>query len=234
VITLMAIAALGQSCIAQQVAYQPVQYAQTYAQPYNQSYVERTIFVAVEAQDAPAYYAGIVGQAQRAAERQQQTQQVQSSTDQKIDRLAALVEQLQRRIDASEPPPPDKPRAPSPAVPAVAPVSSEAVPPPPTISQASQRTGQHVGLAVLTKSCAGCHSGAASKGGGVGLFAADGSWSVRDKDDLERVEAAIISGRMPKRSSNLTLREYATVRDFLIEQANGLAFNTTNQRKKPL
>src|SRR5512138_2144772 len=92
VTSLLAVSLIGQSCIAQQVSYAPVQYAQN----YNQAYVEKTIFVAVE--DPTTYYSGLVGSQQRAVERQAQAQQVQSSTDAKIDRLAALVEALQKRM----------------------------------------------------------------------------------------------------------------------------------------
>lgn len=229
---LLVLAIPGQFCIQQQAPYTAPVYQQ---QTYNQAYLEKTIFVAVEAQEAQAYYGGLVGQQQRAAERQAQVQQAAVSTDAKIDRLAALLEQLQKRLDASEPALPDKPspaNAPSPPVPALTPVASEAAPPPPTIAQASGRSAvPHAGLAVLTRSCAGCHSATAKSGGGVVLFATDGSFSARDRDDLERIEAAIASGRMPKRSANLTLREYIAVRDFLTGQASTLAANTTNQRK---
>lgn len=228
---LLALAIVGQSCVAaqQQVAYAPVQYQANYAQ---QAYVEKTVFVAVE--DASNYYAGLVGQQQRAAERQAQSQQVQSATDAKLDQLTRLVLDLQKRLEtqANEPPIPSHPgqQISSPPLPSVGPIS-EAVPPPPTVTQAA--SVKSAGLALLAQKCQGCHQGRAAKGGGHVLFAADGSFAVRDRDLLDRIETAIASGSMPKgKQQQLTLREYVTIRDYLNEQASGLALNTANQRRK--
>jgi mono/diheme cytochrome c family protein len=237
--SLLLIAAIGQSCIAAQQTYAPIQYQQNYAQPYVQNaYIEKVVFVPVEAQDAPAYFGGLVAQQQRAAERQQQAQQVQSTADQKIDQLTRLVLDLQKRLESqqNEPPIPSKPAAPvaepaRPTLPALSPVASESVPPPPTVAQAA--SSKSAGLALLAQKCAGCHHGTAAKGGGHILFAADGSFIVRDRDLLERIDTAISSGSMPKgKQQQLTLREYVSIRDFLGEQASALALNTTNPRKK--
>lgn len=220
--SVLAVSLIGQSCVAQQVTYAPIQYAQN----YNQSYVEKTVFVAVE--DAQTYYAGLVGSQQRQAERQAQAQQIQSSTDAKLDRLAAIVEALQKKLENQ----PNGPLLPEKPVPANAPqpVPSEAVPPPPTISQAASRAS-HPGLAILTKHCAGCHQGSATKGGGVVLFASNGQFRTDDSVSLESIESAISSGRMPKRAAKpMTLKEYVAIRDYLNEQAGGLALNT-NPRK---
>lgn len=233
---LLVVALLGQaqSCIAQtyqQTYAAPIQYQQ---QAYNQAYVEKTIFVAVE--DPASFYGGLVGQAQRTEARAAQAQQVQASNDQKIDRLTVLVEQLQKRLEVQpneQPLLPPKPSqaVPRPPLPSPGADQAEAAPPPPTVAQAGKRA-QHPGLAVLAKSCAGCHGGSAAKGGGVILFAADGSFTAKERDDLERIEAAISSGRMPKRAKQpMSLKEYVAIRDFLTEQASGLAL-TINQRKR--
>jgi mono/diheme cytochrome c family protein len=242
--SLLLIAVIGQSCVQQQVAYSPVQYAQTYVQP-SYAQVEKTIFVAVE--DPVTYYAGLVGTQQRLAERQQQVQQIQSTTDQKIDQLTRLVTDLQRRLETqqNEPPIPSKPAAassfdqlPRPVIPSPATPLSEAAPPPPTVAQASSSVvadGSRIGpgLAILSAKCAGCHTGAATKGGGHQLFAVDGSFSVGDRDLLDRIESAIATGSMPKgRQQQLTLREYVSIRDFLTERASGLALDTNGSRKK--
>jgi mono/diheme cytochrome c family protein len=235
---LLVLACVGQSCIAQQTYAAPVQCQQTYAQPYAQNaYVEKTIFVAVE--DAASYYTGLVGTAQRAAERQQQAQQATSSTDAKIDRLTALVEQLQRRIDASEPPIPSKPAA-QPALPALVPSQSEAVPPPPTISQAaSLRTidtagkGTHPGITVLAANCAECHGKNGTRKGGRQFFDRSGQTLEADAVALSAMRDAILAGTMPPQDRKpLTLREFASINELVNQQASGLAVNTTNQRKK--
>jgi mono/diheme cytochrome c family protein len=226
----------AQSYISRQ-SYQPQYQVQFATQAYNQVYNDALTWVAVEQVQSPQqYFGGLVAQEQRAAERQQQAQQATSSTDAKIDRLTALVEQLQRRIDASEPPIPSKPatsaaESPRPSLPALSPVASEAVPLPPTVAQAA--SVKSAGLALLAQKCAGCHTGTATKGGGHQLFAADGSFAVRDRDLLERIDSAIASGSMPKgKQQQLTLREYVSIRDFLGEQAGSLAINTLNPRKR--
>jgi hypothetical protein len=140
---LLVLACVGQSCIAQQTYAAPVQYQQTYAQPYAQNaYVEKTIFVAVE--DAASYYTGLVGTAQRAAERQQQAQQSGHQHRSKDRSAYAACLDLQKRLETqqNEPPIPSKPAAsaaepPRPSLPALSPVASEAVPPPPTVAQAA-------------------------------------------------------------------------------------------------
>jgi mono/diheme cytochrome c family protein len=236
VIAFVALALTGQSCIAQQaVSYAPVQYQQ---QAYNQAYVEKTIFVAVEAQDAPTYYGGLVATQQRAAERQAQAQQATASTDARIEQLTRAIEALQKRLEtqASEPALPSHPgQTPAPPVPSLSPVSSEAAPPPPTIAQASTsisaRKGITPGLALLVSKCGACHTGAAQKGRGFKILAPDGSLAKLDAVSLDAIDAAITSGRMPKRAPNLTLREYAAIRDYLNEQAGGLALNTVQRRK---
>jgi mono/diheme cytochrome c family protein len=232
----LVLVAQTQSCVAAQQTYAaPVQYQQTYNQAYVQNaYVEKTIFVAVE------NYGELVGQQQRAAARQeeaQQAQQVATSTDAKIDQLTRLVLDLQKRLETqqNEPPIPSKPAAsaaesPRPSLPALSPVASEAVPLPPTVAQAA--SVKSAGLALLVAKCGACHTGAAQKGGGFTIFAADGSLAKLDAVSLDAIDAAIASGRMPKRAPNLTLREYAAIRDYLNEQASGLAINTNNQRKK--
>lgn len=241
--SVLLVAAVGQSCIQQtQPGYvAPVQYQQN----YNQAYVEKTIFVAVE--DPATYYAGLVGTQQRLAERQQQTQQVQSTTDQKIDQLTRLVTDLQRRLETQqyEPPIPSKPTSapsidqlPRPVVPSPTTPVSEAAPPPPTVAQAASsvvaaESRDSPGLAILAAKCQSCHTGAATKGGGHQLFTADGNFAVRDRDLLDRIESAIATGSMPKgKQQQLTLREYVSIRDFLAKQASGLAIDTSNQRKK--
>jgi mono/diheme cytochrome c family protein len=231
---LLVLACIGQSYIAQQAVYQPVQYQQA----YNQAYVEKVIFVAREPVDAQTYYAGLVGEQQRAQARAAEVQQAASTTDQKIDQLTRLVLDLQKRLESqqNEPPIPSKPAAPAaqpalPSLPAVSPALSEAVPLPPTIAQAA--SVKSAGLALLAQKCAGCHAGRGEKGGGHILFAADGTFAVRDRDLLDRIESAIASGSMPKgKQQQLTLREYVSIRDFLNEQASSLALNTLNPRNK--
>lgn len=234
---LLAVSLLGQTCVVQQAYSAPIQYAQSYGQTYaNQAYVEKTVFVAVE--DPQSYYAGLVGSQQRQAERQAQAQQVQSTTDAKIDRLAAIVEALQKRLETQPNEPqtllPPKPQAvPSPSnQPAY---GSEGVPPPPTVSQASARKSDHVGLATLAKACGACHTGTATAGAGVVLFAVDGSFRGNERDTLERIEAEITSGRMPKptakRREPITLKEYVAIRDFLNEQAGPVAMNSTPRKR---
>jgi hypothetical protein len=208
---------VGQSCIAQTYTA-PVQYQQTYAQ----SYVEKTVFVAVE---APDYYAGLVGAAQRSADRQAQVQQAAATTDQKIDRLAALVEQLQRRLETppdAQPPLPEKPGQPPP--------QSEAVPPPPTVSRASLPARPSGAVAVLTQHCAKCHTGSGSQGGFT-LFDRPGQLARLDPDSLQSIRAAVLSGSMPKGRGPLTLREFAAINDYVSGQTGPVALNTIPRRK---
>jgi mono/diheme cytochrome c family protein len=228
VTALLAIAVLGQSCIQQQVTYAPAQYAQTYQQAYN----VQTLVVPVE--NAETYYLGLVGQAQRQAERQQVAQQATATTDARIEQLTRAVEALQRRIEASEPPLPTHPgqQATNPILPSLG-AMSEAAPPPPTIRQASLPGRRHVGLEALTRACAGCHQGAAAAGGGIGLFAANGEFLPGDRDTLASIEAAIISGRMPKRAkSPMSLKEYVAIRDFLNEQGASLALTPSSRKSR--
>lgn len=232
---LLALMIVGQSCLVQQqAAYQPVQYQANYAQ---QAYLEKTVFVAVE---SPAdYYAGLVGQAQRAEQRKTEAQQATASTDARIEQLTRAIEAMQKRIDASEPALPSHPgqQVPSPPLPSLG-AAAEAVPPPPTIAQASTsvaaRKGNGPGLALLVAKCGACHAGAAQKGRGFKILAADGSLVRLDRVSLENIDAEIASGRMPKASSNLTLREYVTIREFLAEQASGLALVPAGQKGKKL
>lgn len=220
-IGLLAVAFVGQSYVGQG-------YYQQYYQPnYNQAYVEKVVFVAVE--DPANYYSGLVGSAQRSANREAQAQQLQANADAKIDRLTAVIEALQKRIEASEPPLPSHPgqQISSPPVPTPR-NESEAVPPPPTVAQAASKKSN--GLAVLSRACASCHTGRSTTGGGHQLFASDGRFTVQDREGLEAIEAAISSRRMPKGSRKLTVRETVAVINAIDEQTGNLALNT-NPRK---
>lgn len=234
-IALLAVTALGQTCITQQVAYQPVQYQQ---QAYNQAYVEKTIFVAVE--DPQAYYAGMVGTQQRLAERQQQAQQAAATTDAKIDQLTRIVEALQKRLEAQPNEQPQAQQSLLPPRPVASPSTpaSEAVPPPPTVIQAAAngvRQGTHPGIAILAANCAGCHGKDGTSKGGRQFFDRSGTTLQADASDLQAMRDAILSQRMPPQSakrSPLTLREFATINDLMNERMNNVALNTLPRKTR--
>lgn len=238
-IPLLLASVIGQSCLAQQavtyaqpVAYQQNYAAQTYAQPY-------AVFVAVE--NAETYYAGLVGSEVRAANRQQVAQQVQTTTDAKLDRLAQVVEQLQRQFaqqvaqPVAEPPLP-QPRAAKPTPPTPSPglhsyPISEAAPPPPLVSSAAASRTRSAAVAILTTSCAKCHTGPSSSGG-LAIFDRPGQLAELDREQLDKISEQVWQGKMP-RALPLPTEKQIVIRAWVAEstQAQTVALNP---QRKPL
>jgi len=207
---LICVAILAQQCNTQQVQY--VQYA---AAPQYAAYEYKASFVAIE--DASDYFQGLVGQQQR--------NEAKEARDAKLDRILDLLQVIQNKAVSApvEPMPERRPPAGVEAPKPLPPPQAEAVPPPPIPG------GQRIGnvpesvAAVFRTSCVKCHS--TSSKPAMNLFSPTGRPNDLRPQDLLRIDFAIRSGKMPKKSV-MTTRDKAIVSEWIIGYSDAILATT--------